>query len=942
MLDFKKTEEEILKFWEKKKIYEKVKKKNSKGKKFYFLQGPPYTSGKIHIGHAWNNSLKDMILRYKRMQGLNVWDRAGYDMHGLPTENAVQKKLGLKTKEEIEKYGMDKFVKECEKFSLEHAEYMNEDLWKFGIWLDHKNAYMPIKKEFISGQWGFFKSAWDQKRLYKGEKVMHWDAETETSLAKHELEYKNVKDTSIFLKFKKKEKENEYFIVWTTTPWTIPYNLAIMVNPDLDYVKVKMSDKGKEEYWILAKALAGAFITGILEKKLEIVDEFKGSEMEGEEYEHFLNQDMNNVYDELKHGQEKIHTVILSKEFVDTTAGTGLVHSAPGCGPEDQEACKPYGIEAFNTLNEQGEIESEGTFKGWTAKEDDSKFIKDFEDKGVLLAKTEVEHEYPHSWRSHKPVVFRTTEQWFLKTEDLIPKLLKFNEKVHWEPKKSGESYDRWTENLKDNGVTRQRFWGCPVPIWVSEDGEDTIVIGSVEELEKETGKKFTDLEVHKPWIDKIVIEKNEKKYKRIPDVSDVWIDSGTASWNCLYNDPKLIKEYFPADLILEATEQTRLWFSMLQICSSIVFGKSSYKNVFAHGMMLDFGGKKMSKSLGNVISPYEVVDKYSVDIFRNFICQVSAGENINFSWDDVKVKQRNLMMLANIANYITDLEAQKVKKGSPGIEEKWILSKYHSTLKDVTEKFEGYKLDETIGDIEDLYVTLSRDYIKYVRDKAGENSSVLETLKEIYLGILKMFCPTVPFVAEELWQKMNQKEESVHLTSWEKVDNKKIDKKLESEFEKAMQVIETGLKERDKAQIGLRWPLAKAEVSVDGKLSKDVLEIIARQLNVKSVALKRGKDSMISVKLDMKMTKELEAEGFAREISRKIQAERKQKGLKKGDLVDLVISSNEEGISLLKENEKFIKERTNSKTLKFVDDKNQKGKNVLTIKEKRFGIKFS
>ena len=276
---FNEQEPDIIKFWEDRQIYPKVKARNKGGKSFYFLQGPPYTSGRLHIGHAWNNSLKDIILRYKRMQGLNVWDRGGYDMHGLPTENAVQNKLGLKTKDEIIKYGIDKFVKECLNFSVEHAGYMNEDLWKLGVWMDHKNAYMPIKKEFIDGQWAFFKKAWEQKRLYKGMKVMHWDAETETSLAKHELEYETVKDTSIFLKFKKKGKKNEFFIIWTTTPWTIPYNLAIMANPDLDYVRAKVDG----ETWIMAKALAGVFISGLLGKKFEIVEEFKGNKLEGEE-----------------------------------------------------------------------------------------------------------------------------------------------------------------------------------------------------------------------------------------------------------------------------------------------------------------------------------------------------------------------------------------------------------------------------------------------------------------------------------------------------------------------------------------------------------------------------------------------------------------------------------------------------------------------------------
>jgi len=804
--------------------------------------------------------------------------------------------------------------------------------------MDHKGAYKPVEKEFIDGEWAFFKKAWSQGRLYKGKKVMHWDAETETSLAKHELDYKTLKDDSVFLKFKKKGTKNEYFVIWTTTPWTIPFNLAIMVNPDLDYVKAKVNG----EIWIVAKDLADVFISDLLGKKVEILEEFKGSKLEGEEYEHIFYDDLKDIYDELKKKQKKVHTIILSKEYVDTSSGTGLVHCAPGSGPEDQEAAAKYGIETFNTLNERGEFENLGKFTGLVARKDDSKFIEEFEKRGALITKTKVDHEYPHSWRSHKPVIFRTTDQWFLKIEDLVPKLLDMNKKVKWVPKKSGESYEKWTENLKDNSVTRQRFWGCPIPIWINtENQEDIIVIGGVKEFEKLTGKKFTDLGLHKPWIDKIIIRKGKKEYKRIADVADVWIDSGTTSWNCLYNDSGLIKKYFPADLVLEGTEHTRLWFSLLQICSSIMFGKSSFNNVFAHGMILDYQGTKMSKSLGNIISPYEVIDKYSVDIFRNYICQITAGENINFSWEDIKVKQRNLILLDNIANYILDLEKQKPKKGKAGIEERWMISKYHSTLKRVSELFEEYRLDETIGEIESLYMQLSRDYIKFVRGKAGENSVVLGTLKEVYIGILKMFCTICPFLTENIWQKMNQKEKSIHFCEWPKFNAKKIDKKLETEFDVALQVIEKGLAERDKAGIGLKWPLAKATYNAHGTISNEVENIIAGQINVKKLVRKNIKELInIKVELDTKLTPELEAEGFAREISRRIQAERKKKGLQKSDSIDLKLTVGSELNKRLKKHINFIKQRTGSKSVIFVDRK-VNDFIIFKVKNEEIGINF-
>ncbi|MEI6731315.1 MAG: class I tRNA ligase family protein, partial [archaeon] len=554
--------------------------------------------------------------------------------------------------------------------------------------------------------------------------------------------------------------------------------------------------------------------------------------------------------------------------------------------------------------------------------------------------------------RSHKPVVFRPTEQWFLKIENLVPTLLKYNKKVSWTPERCGESYDKWAENLRDNGITRQRYWGCPAPIWVNvKNREDYFVIGSVEELEKLTKKKFDDLSLHRPWIDEVSIKKDGKEYRRIEDVIDVWIDSGTAGWNCLYNDPKLIKEWFPADLVLEATEQTKLWFSMLQICSAIYMKKSAYKNVFCHGMILDFQGMKMSKSIGNIISPYEVIDKYCADILRYYICQTTAGENISFSWEDIKTKQGNLMILANIANYIKDLERMKLKKGKPGIEEKWMLSRYHSSLNNISKLFEQYKLDETIGEMENLYLSLSRDYIKLVRDKANEDSAVLDVLKEVYLGILKVFSTICPFISEKMWQDFREvgmvKEESVHLCAWPEYEKKKIDAELEKEFTSALRAIELGLAERDKAKIGLRWPLGKATI-VGIKFDKKLEEMVARQLNVKSIFLKKTGENETGVELDTTMTPELEAEGFAREISRKIQAERKNAGLKKGELIPMKIAVSSKLGEYLKDWNEFLRERVNASKLEILDaeafdklGKTGKKSFFFTVKEEKISSIF-
>ncbi|TKJ16914.1 isoleucine--tRNA ligase [Candidatus Woesearchaeota archaeon B3_Woes] len=1026
-----KTEEEItLRYWKEHKIYDKLQKKNQKGKKFYFLQGPPYTSGRLHIAHAWNNSLKDIALRYKKMNGFNVLDRAGYDMHGLPTESKVQKELKLKYKEDIEKYGLDKFIKRCKEFSINNAKLMDKDMQRLGIWFDYENAYYPIKNEFIEGEWWLIKKAYEQKRLYKGKKIMHWCSSCETSLAKHELEYENDKDTSIFLKFKLKDKD-EFLIIWTTTPWTIPFNLGVMVNPDLDYLKVEV----EKEVWYVAKALAGIFINNVLNKKFKILKEFKGKKLEGLEYIHPLEDEIN--YKDLKAKHKNIHTVLLSKEYVDTTAGTGLVHTAPGCGPEDYEVGKEYNIPPFNTLNEKGEFEDLGKYTGFKAKDDDSKFVEEFKNKNCLITTTQVEHEYAHCWRCHNPVVFRATEQWFLKIEDLIKQMIKNNKDVKWQPNFTSTAFDRWVEALKDNSITRQRFWGAPVPIWVCESCNNTEVIGSRKDLEKKKANKIPS-DLHKPWIDEVTFPcKCGNTMKRIPDVLDVWIDSGTASWNCLEYPVKdgLMKQFYPADLILEATEQVRLWFSMLSICSTIAFKNNCYKNVYVHGMILDYQGTKMSKSLGNIISPYEVIDKYGSDILRYYMCQSKAGENMNFGWEEVKQKQRNLLVLWNIQNFLINMckenNVNPTKlKIKPKQEEKYILSKLNSTIRDVTRLFDEYKLDETIGRIEDLFLTLSRTYMQLTREKSSvgnkqEKEEVIYAIYNVLLNILKMFAVISPFITEKIYQNLKEafklKEESIHLTEWPKTDEKLIDSKLEQNMDMFSNLTQGILYAREKASLGLRWPVKEVViVTKDDKVVesvKNVEELIKKQTNIKDLNVQPSlpgikqsvtadfaqlgpdfgslapkiiaklalespetilnhieKEKSYKLKIDGKevgivkehlvikrdvpspyieneskgifiylnkeRTDELEAEGYLREVMRRVQIQRKKANLNKTDKISLFIKADEELKDILSVFEKQIKEKVGADTLK-ISELDPSKKHKFSSKEKVKDYKF-
>ncbi|MFH1637244.1 MAG: isoleucine--tRNA ligase [Candidatus Woesearchaeota archaeon] len=975
MYDFKNTEEAVIRYWEEKNIYLKNKELRKSGKKFYFLQGPPYTSGKLHMGHAWNNALKDMLLRYKRMKGFNVWDRGGYDMHGLPTERKVMELHSLKTKEEILEYGMEKFIQECIQWSSEKAGDMDRDLWRLGIWFDHKNAYWPIKNEYIEGVWWLIKKAHENKRLYRGLKTMSWCPNCATAMAKHECEYKLVTEKSIFVKLKLKGKENEYFIIWTTTPWTIAYNLAIMVNPTLDYVRARVGN----EVWIVAKGLLGPVVNTLSEKGYHVLEEFKGEKLEGQEYVHPWEGQIKQ-FKELKEKHPKVHTVLLSEDFVNLTAGSGLVHCAPGCGPEDYEIGHKNNVPPFNNLKEDGTFpEDMGIFSGKKAKKEDEFFIEKLTEAGVLLGITDVEHDYAHCERCRSPVIFRATKQWFFKTEDLKEKMLEANSNVLWVPEAGKNAFGSWLKNLRDNSITKQRFWGTPAPIWVCDSCGKYEVVASREELKKLNASKIPE-NLHKPWIDDVKIKCScGSLMDRIPDVLDVWIDAGCASWICLYYPEKedFFKEYFPADFILEAREQVRGWFNLLMVASMIAMDKPCFKSAYMHGMLTDVEGEKMSKSLGNVISPYEMVDKHGADTLRFYMCRTSAGEDINFSWDEAKLKYKNLSILWNVHQYLIEyaknsgINPSKDAKFGNALEDRHILSKLNSTIREVTKLYDAYRLDEVPEKIENLFLDLSRTYIQLTRDRISEKpEEVIPVIHAVLMETIKMLSTVSPFISEAIFLNIKQAfrldGESITMLDWPSYHEKLIDPKLEQEFALAENIIQAMLSAREKASLSVRWPLAEATVLTRNKEAiaavNSMKELIKYQTNVKEVNVKEEikgvtidvkenkgaigrdfkkdapkilskvnaeilkrimedgkadvgefeltKDHIIvnetlpqhlvasqfkfgNLYIDTKLSPELESEGFARELTRRVQLLRKENGMKKADRIKLSIFGN-------------------------------------------------
>lgn len=858
-----KDEKEILKFWEENGIVEKARKKNKGNKSFYFLDGPPYTSGKIHLGTAWNKSLKDFVTRYKRMQGLDVWDRAGYDMHGLPTEGKVQAALGLKTKEEILNYGLEKFTTECRDFAVRNLKQMNKDFKRIGVWLDFDNAYQTIDNEYIEGTWWLVKKAHEKKRLYEDQMTMTWCGSCQTSLAKHELEYKEVKDKSLYVKFQVKGKKDEYLVIWTTTPWTIPFNLGVMVNPALDYVKAKVG----KEIWIVAKDLADRFIKEKSDKDYELIEEFKGKKLEGLHYVHPMEDVLSHHFDKLRKKSKKVHSVLMSEEYVTTENGTGLVHMAPGCGPEDYEVGHREGISPFNQVDEAGYYDSTmGPFSGHHVKSNNDSFIEDLEKRGALALKEDVKHDYAHCWRCKNPVLYRTTTQWFFKVEDLIPRMRKLNkEKMYWVPDWAGSNqFDSWLENLRDNGITRQRFWGSPLPVWRCNDCGEYVVVESRKDMEKH-GASHIPEDLHKPWIDEVTLPcaKCKKEMRRIPDIMDVWIDAGVDSWASLGypKNEELFKKLYPADFITEAKDQIRGWFNLLFVASILGMDDISFKACYMHGYITDAYGQKFSKSLGNYVSPEIVLEKYGADAFRYYVIGASApGVDMNYNEEDLIVKSRNLNILWNLHNYVIDMAKTMEKNPSEikkdiiekaGDEEKYIFSKLNTTIKKVTEYMDKYYLNQVPSIIEELYMELSRTYIQLVREKSNsgtdeEKEQVLFTAYTVLLETIKMMAPVAPLISEMMYQnfrsEFNLSEESIHLFKWPQAEESAISGVLESDMKEVKSIVQAILSAREKAQIGIRWPLGIVTIETTDENTKksisDMEGLIKSQTNVKSVAV--------------------------------------------------------------------------------------------------------
>jgi isoleucyl-tRNA synthetase len=970
--NFMETEKRVLEFWREHKIHAEVNKANGGGEDFYFLDGPPYTSGRVHIGTAWNKSLKDLILRYKRYRGYNVWDRAGYDMHGMPTEQGTEKELGIKNKGEIYAMGIGRFVSSCRAFAIRNMKQMNEDFRRLGVWMDFDDPYMPIERDYIEGEWWLIKKAHENNRLYEGEATTTWCSKCGTALAKHELEYEQLTDDSVYIKFPVKGKKGEYLIIWTTTPWTIPFNLGVMANPRVLYVRALVDG----EIWICAEALAEAFIKGVAGKGYVVTEKMPGESLLGLEYVHPLENELGKEFDKYRAKSPKVHTVVMSEEYVDISAGTGLVHMAPGCGPEDYEVGHREGIPPFNELDQAGVFSRNmGAFAGWVAKKDDKLFVESLEETGLVAAKTKIEHDYAHCWRCKRPVVYRTTTQWFFRIEDLKDEMRSINQKIAWVPDFAGSrNFDSWLANLRDNGITRQRFWGTPLPVWKCDSCKEYVVVGSVAELESLSEDKIPD-DLHKPWIDEVTVKcVCGGTKKRIPDILDVWIDAGSASWNCLRypKRPEDFERLFPADFILEGIDQIRGWFNLLMVASMVSMNRASFDAVYMHGFVQDALGRKMSKSLGNYILPSEVIDKYGADTLRYYMVGgASPGIDINYNFEDMKIKNRNLHILWNLHNLVLDmarnngLRPSVVDYSKLGLEERYIISKQNSIIKKLTERLDAFYLNEAPLFAEELFLELSRTYIQLVRDKISSESTdekqlVLDVCYSALMDSLVMFSVTCPFICEDIFQSFRKEfgldEKSLFMMKWPGFDEARIDNVLETNFDIASNIIQAALHLREKVKLGQRWPLACINIATDDTdilaCAKAMENIILSQTNVKAMTFDKGSGPDFEesewrgakIALNKAQDQGLLAEGYAREIMRRIQNQRKKAGLQRRDIIDLCIVVEKDLEEMLKPWMPEIAQRTGAKRIDIcgkLECKMQGHSSMESVKGKEVGICF-
>ena len=858
-LNFVDREKAVEKFWEDNDIFKKSMEHRKEGETYTFYDGPPTANGKPHIGHVETRTIKDMIPRYRTMKGYMVPRKAGWDTHGLPVELEVEKMLGLDGKEQIEEYGLAPFIDKC-KESVWKYKGMWEDFSRtVGFWADMDNPYVTYDDNFIESEWWALKTIWDKGLLYKGFKIVPYCPRCGTPLSSHEVAqgYKAVKERSAIVRFKVKG-EDAYFLAWTTTPWTLPSNVALCVNPEETYLKVKAAD-GYTYY--IAKALADKVLGSLAEEgkaAYEVLETYVGKDLEYKEYEPLYKC----AGDAAEKQKKKAHFVTCD-DYVTMTDGTGIVHIAPAFGEDDSRIGRNYELPFVQFVDGKGDLTAETPYAGKFVKDADPLVLKDLDAEGKLFDAPKFEHDYPFCWRCDTPLIYYARESWFIKMTAVKDDLVRNNKTINWIPASIGEGrFGNWLENIQDWGVSRNRYWGTPLNIWECECGHQHS-IGSREELYKMSGnEKAKTVEFHRPYIDEITITCPEcgKQMKRVPEVIDCWFDSGAmpfAQHHYPFENKDLFEQQFPAAFISEAVDQTRGWFYSLLAESTLLFNKAPYKNVIVMGHVQDENGQKMSKSKGNAVDPFNALETYGADAIRWYFYTSSAPWlPKRFSGKAVQEGQRKFMgtlwntyaffvLYAIIDNF--DASKYTLEYDKLPVMDKWLLSKLNSTVAEVDSNLDQYRIPEAAKALQDFVDEMSNWYVRRSRERfwakgmEQDKINAYMTLYTALVNICKAAAPMIPFMTEDIYQNLVRSNdasapESIHLCDFPVVNKDHIDKKLEEDMEDVLDAVVMGRACRNEAAIKNRQPISRMYIKADFTLSEFYQEIIEDELNVKEV----------------------------------------------------------------------------------------------------------
>ncbi len=849
-LNFVSREKEVEKFWKDNDIFRKTLKENEGGPTYMFYDGPPTANGKPHIGHVLTRVIKDLIPRYWTMKGYEVPRKAGWDTHGLPVEIEVEKMLGLDGKEQIEEYGIAPFIEKCKESVWKYKGMWEDFSGVVGFWADMEDPYVTYYNPYIESEWWSLKKIWERGLLYKGHKIVPYCPRCGTPLSSHEVAqgYKDVKERSAIAKFKC-SGEDAYFLAWTTTPWTLPSNLALCVHPNETYVKVQKGDT----FYYMAEALTET----VLKEDYRIIKRYKGSELEYKEY--------HPLFPEIKYPTDKKCHYIVCDEYVTMDEGTGIVHIAPAFGEDDYRVGKKYDLPFVQFVNEKGELTDDTPWGGVFVKKADPLVLDYLKKNGKLFAAPQFEHSYPFCWRCDTPLIYYARDTWFIKMTAVRDQLIANNDTVNWIPESLGKKrFGDWLKNVQDWGLSRNRYWGTPLPVWQCPNGH-MHAIGSIEELKSMSDNCPDDIELHRPYIDAVTIKCPEcgEEMHRVPEVIDCWYDSGSmpfAQYHYPFENKEYFEKHFPADFISEAVDQTRGWFYSLMAISTLIFDKAPYKNVIVLGHVQDKDGQKMSKSKGNAVDPMEALGKFGADAIRWYFYTNSAPWLPNrFHGDAVVEGQRKFMgtlwntyafyvLYANIDEF--NAAEHKLEISKLSVMDKWILSKLNSMISDVDTKMQAYQipesgrvLEEFIDDLSNWYVRRSRQRF-WAKGMEQDKINAYMTLYTCLVTFAKAAAPFIPFMTEEIYQNLaagryDDAPESIHLCKYPVSDPSLIDKELEDNMAHVLDIVVMGRACRNASSVKNRQPIASMYIKAPWQLPQYFTDIIADELNVKNVEMR-------------------------------------------------------------------------------------------------------